>query len=220
MTGSQHLGIGMTSQRTRDRMLERLGEQGIRDMRVLMAMRQVPRHLFVAEALAHRAYEESALPILGGQTISRPYIVARMTELVMENPVEKVLEVGTGSGYQAAVLAQLVPEVFTSERIHSLYLQTRRLLQQLGYGNIRCRYSDGELAWKREAPFDAIVVTAAPEVFPEALVQLVRVGGRIVIPVGEYRRTQQLVCVERTEEGYVRQEIEPVEFVPLLKGAV
>ncbi len=220
MSSQQHHGIGMTSQRTRDRMLERLGEQGIRNMQVLMAMRQVPRHLFVAEALAHRAYEDTALPILAGQTISRPYIVARMTELIMERPVAKVLEVGTGSGYQAAVLAQLVPEVFTSERIHSLYLQTRRLLQQLGYGNIRCRYSDGELAWKREAPFDAIIVTAAPEVFPEALLQLVRVGGRIVVPVGAYRRPQQLVCVERTDEGYVRQEIEPVEFVPMLKGAV
>jgi len=220
VSGQQHHGIGMTSQRTRDRMLERLGEQGIRNMQVLMAMRQVPRHLFVAEALAHRAYEDTALPISAGQTISRPYIVARMTELIMERPVTKVLEVGTGSGYQAAVLAQLVPEVFTSERIHSLYLQTRRLLQQLGYGNIRCRYSDGELAWKREAPFDAIIVTAAPEVFPEALLQLVKLGGRIIVPVGGYRRTQQLVCVERTDEGYVRQEIEPVEFVPMLKGAI
>ncbi len=220
MNGFDINGIGMTSERTRDRMLERLGEQGIRDMRVLMAMRQVPRHLFVAEALAHRAYEDVALPIAGGQTISRPYIVARMTELVMQQPAEKVLEVGTGSGYQAAVLAQLVARVHTSERIHALYLQTRRLLRTLGYDNIHCRYSDGELAWKREAPFDAIVVTAAPETFPETLLQLVRVGGQIILPVGEYRRTQQLIRVTRTETGHLREDIEPVEFVPLLKGAI
>ncbi len=220
MSGIDTTGIGMTSQRARDRMLERLSEQGIGDIRVLVAMREVPRHLFVAEALAHRAYEEVALPIAGGQTISRPYIVARMTELVMQRPVEKVLEVGTGSGYQAAVLSRLVPQVFTSERIHKLYLQTRQLLRQLGYDNIRCRYSDGELAWRREAPFDAIVVTAAPETFPETLLQLVRVGGQIIVPVGEQRRTQTLIRVERTEDGYEREDIEPVEFVPLLKGAI
>ncbi len=220
MNGFDINGIGMTSERTRDRMLERLGEQGIGVRGGRLALRQGARQLVGAGALGHRAYVEVGLPITGGQTISRPYIVARMTELVMQRPAEKVLEVGTGSGYQAAVLAQLVARVYTSERIHALYLQTRRLLQTLGYDNIHCRYSDGELAWKREAPFDAIVVTAAPETFPETLLQLVRVGGQIILPVGEYRRTQQLIRVTRTETGHLREEIEPVEFVPLLKGAI
>jgi protein-L-isoaspartate(D-aspartate) O-methyltransferase len=219
-SGELEQGIGMTSERTRDRMLERLGDQGIRDMRVLMAMRQVPRHLFVEDALAHRAYEDTALPIAAGQTISQPYTVARMTELLLEKPMQKVLEVGTGSGYQAAVLAQLMADVFTSERIHSLYLQTRKLLADLGYGNIHCRYSDGELAWRREAPFDGILVTAAPEVFPQALLQMVREGGQIIVPVGGYRKAQELMRIERTAEGYTQEVIEEVEFVPMLKGAV
>ena len=213
-------GIGMTSERTRDRMLERLGEQGIRDMRVLMAMRQVPRHLFVEDALAHRAYEDTALPIAAGQTISQPYIVARMTELLMELRPQKVLEVGTGSGYQAAVLSQLVGDVYTFERIHALYLHTRKLLQGLEYHNIHCRYSDGALAWKREAPFDAIIVTAAPEVFPQALLQQVVTGGQIVVPVGGYRKQQKLLRIVRTDDGFTEEVIEDVVFVPMLKGAV
>ncbi|HFD87674.1 MAG TPA: protein-L-isoaspartate(D-aspartate) O-methyltransferase [Gammaproteobacteria bacterium] len=210
----------MTSERTRDRMLERLGEQGIRDMRVLMAMRQVPRHLFVEDALAHRAYEDTALPIAAGQTISQPYIVARMTELLMELRPQKVLEVGTGSGYQAAVLSQLVGDVYTFERIHALYLHTRKLLQGLEYHNIHCRYSDGALAWKREAPFDAIIVTAAPEVFPQALLQQVVTGGQIVVPVGGYRKQQKLLRIVRTDDGFTEEVIEDVVFVPMLKGAV
>ena len=213
-------GIGMTSERTRDRMLERLGEQGIRDMRVLMAMRQVPRHLFVEDALAHRAYEDTALPIAAGQTISQPYIVARMTELLMELRPQRVLEVGTGSGYQAAVLSQLVGDVYTFERIHALYLHTRKLLQGLEYHNIHCRYSDGALAWKREAPFDAIIVTAAPEVFPQALLQQVVTGGQIVVPVGGYRKQQKLLRIVRTDDGFTEEVIEDVVFVPMLKGAV
>lgn len=210
----------MTSERTRDRMLERLGEQGIRDMRVLMAMRQVPRHLFVEDALAHRAYEDTALPIAAGQTISQPYIVARMTELLMEMRPKKVLEVGTGSGYQAAVLSQLVGDVYTFERIHALYLHTRKLLQALEYHNIHCRYSDGALAWKREAPFDAVIVTAAPEVFPEALLQQVDTGGQIIVPVGGYRKQQKLLRIVRTDDGFSEEVIEDVVFVPMLKGAI
>lgn len=213
-------GIGMTSMRTRDRMLERLGEQGIRDMRVLMAMRQVPRHLFVPEALAHCAYDDTALPIGSEQTISRPYTVAKMTELVMHAPVKKVLEVGTGSGYQAAVLSHLVDEVYTSERIHRLYLESRKLLDRLGYANIFCRYSSDELAWRREAPFDAVLLTAAPDEFPEALLKLVAVGGRIVLPLGNVSQGQQLTVIERLENGHHCEAIEAADFVPFLKGAV
>jgi protein-L-isoaspartate(D-aspartate) O-methyltransferase len=214
-------GIGMTSQRARDRMVQRLQEQGIKDMRVLAAMRQVPRHLFIEEALASRAYEDTALPIDAGQTISQPYIVARMTELVLQVPdVKKVLEVGTGSGYQAAVLAELVERVYSVERIQRLYKQAHEKLWKLGYRNIRLRHSDGSWGWEEAAPFDVIIVTAAPEVLPDALLEQVRIGGRIIVPVGGSGNVQELQCLTRTESGFDKEVIERVVFVPMLQGEV
>ena len=214
----QHHGIGMTSQRTRDRMVTRLEELGIRDPRVLAVMRATPRHLFVEEALASRAYEDTALPIGYGQTISQPYIVARMTELVLQaGRPQKVLEVGTGSGYQAAVLAQVVPVVYTVERIAALADRARRLLLEVGFSNIRFRVSDGSWGWKEDAPFDAIVLTAAPDEIPEGLLEQLTPDGRLIGPVGA-EGAQQLMVVRRENRSYVRQVVEPVSFVPLRRG--
>lgn len=211
-------GIGMTSQRTRDRMVTRLEELGIRDPRVLAVMRATPRHLFVEEALASRAYEDTALPIGYGQTISQPYIVARMTELVLQaGRPQKVLEVGTGSGYQAAVLAQVVPVVYTVERIAALADRARRLLLEVGFSNIRFRVSDGSWGWKEDAPFDAIVLTAAPDEIPEGLLEQLTPDGRLIGPVGA-EGAQQLMVVRRENRSYVRQVVEPVSFVPLRRG--
>lgn len=213
-----HHGIGMTSQRTRDRMVTRLEELGIRDPRVLAVMRATPRHLFVEEALASRAYEDTALPIGYGQTISQPYIVARMTELVLQaGRPQKVLEVGTGSGYQAAVLAQVVPVVYTVERIAALADRARRLLLEVGFSNIRFRVSDGSWGWKEDAPFDAIVLTAAPDEIPEGLLEQLTPDGRLIGPVGA-EGAQQLMVVRRENRSYVRQVVEPVSFVPLRRG--
>ncbi|HHJ19817.1 MAG TPA: protein-L-isoaspartate(D-aspartate) O-methyltransferase [Gammaproteobacteria bacterium] len=213
-------GIGMTSQRARDRLIQRLQDRGIKDMRVILAMRTVPRHLFIDEALASRAYEDDALPIDAGQTISQPYIVARMTELLLQGPIQRVLEVGTGSGYQAAILAQFVPEVYTMERIHVLYNRARILLKDLDYQNIRCRHSDGFRGWEGKAPFDAIIVTAAPKELPEALLQQLRVGGQLLLPWDRGGGQQYLHRVWRTENGYESGDLEPVVFVPMLHGAV
>lgn len=214
-------GIGMTSQRTRNRLVERLRTQGIQNTDVLAVMSKVPRHLFVDEAMASRAYEDTALPIGYGQTISQPYIVARMTELLLGTtpPPRKVLEIGTGSGYQAAVLAALVPEVFTVERIEPLYRATRALLHDLGYRNIHCALSDGSWGWEREAPFDAIIATAAPEDIPPALLEQLNIGGVLVIPTGKQGQTQILQTVTRTQsQTYVTIQHEPVQFVPLIGG--
>jgi len=211
-------GIGMTSQRTRDRLVARLREEGIRDNRVLEAIATTPRHLFIDEALASRAYEDTALPIGHGQTISQPYIVARMTELVLEVKPRIVLEVGTGSGYQAAILAGLVDKVYSTERIEALAAQARQRFRQLGYRNIRVQHSDGSWGWPQFGPFDAIIVTAGAADIPDALLEQLKVGGRLVMPLGG-REQQTLITVTRTDSVYEREDFEPVVFVPLLGGS-
>jgi protein-L-isoaspartate(D-aspartate) O-methyltransferase len=212
-------GIGMTSQRTRDRLVQRLKEEGIGDERVLRVIRSTPRHLFVDEALSSRAYEDTALPIGHGQTISQPYIVALMTEALLADGVPaKVLEVGSGSGYQAAILAQLVPKVYSVERIRALHERARTLLRNLGLNNAHLYYSDGSWGLKQFAPFDAIIVTAAPEEIPEALLQQLAVGGRMIIPVGKGHGVQKLLKITRTASHYEQQLLEAVSFVPLCQG--
>lgn len=210
-------GIGMTSQRTRERLVQRLIDRGIDNHAVLDVMRTTPRHLFLDEAMAHRAYEDCALPIGFQQTISQPYIVALMTQLALAGGrCQRVLEVGTGCGYQTAVLAQLVDEVYTVERIKPLQERARRLLRQLRLRNIRLTHGDGFEGWEAVAPFDAIVTTAAPERIPEALLAQLAPGGRLVIPVGG--DTQELRLVSNTPEGFTTKVIEAVRFVPLLPG--
>ena len=214
----QFSGIGMTSARTRDRLIERLRAEGIRDERVLSAMRAVPRHIFVDEALASRAYEDTALPIGAGQTISQPYIVARMTEaLIAEGRPSKVLEVGSGCGYQSAVLAQLVDRVFSIERIASLIPPARERLRVLGITNVRMRHGDGYAGWPAQAPFDGILVAAAPGFVPQALEDQLGVGGRLVIPVGA-QGEQRLVALTRTDDGIEEEVLARVSFVPLVTG--
>jgi len=210
-------GIGMTSQRTRDRLVQRLRSEGIKTPVVLDAIGATPRHLFVDEALASRAYEDTALPIGLGQTISQPYIVARMTELLLEVSPHKVLEVGTGSGYQAAVLARLVDKVYSTERIEELASQARQRFRKLGYRNVRVQHSDGTWGWPQFAPFDAIIVTAGGEEIPQPLLEQLAVGGRLVMPLGG-RAQQTLVTVTRTPTVYERVDFEPVVFVPLIGG--
>jgi protein-L-isoaspartate(D-aspartate) O-methyltransferase len=210
-------GIGMTSLRTRTRLVERLREEGIRDGRVLEAIGRIPRHLFVDEALSHRAYEDIALPIGLGQTISQPYVVALMSQAAVEHRPKKVLEVGTGSGYQTAVLASLVTEVYTIERLEPLMRQARRRLRELGYQNVHFRIADGSSGWPEHAPYDAIVVTAAAAELPSALVEQLALGGRLIIPVGSALQ-QELLLVERTEEGVTTTPLEQVVFVPLVTG--
>lgn len=212
-------GIGMTSQRTRERLLERLFEEGIRDLNVLEAIRRTPRHLFVDEALAHRAYEDTALPIGHNQTISQPYIVARMTELLLGGgPLDKVLEVGTGSGYQTAILAQVVERVFSVERILPLQERAKAVLRDIDIRNVVFRHSDGSWGWPQYGPYDAILVTAAPAEVPGELLTQLADGGRMVIPVGE--QEQFLTLVIRDGNQFIRQQVEPVRFVPLLSGAI
>ncbi|MBI3545805.1 MAG: protein-L-isoaspartate(D-aspartate) O-methyltransferase [Gammaproteobacteria bacterium] len=210
----------MTSQRTRERLIQRLREQGIRDERVLESIRNVPRHLFVDEALASRAYEDTALPIGHSQTISQPYIVALMTQtLLAEGRVKKVLEVGTGSGYQTAVLANLVDEIFSVERIEPLMKLSRRRLRELGFRNIQIKLSDGSWGWNEHAPYDAIIVTAAPAEVPAPLREQLALGGRLVIPVGSVTM-QELLLVQHTDQGFVQERLELVNFVPLVKDSV
>lgn len=219
MSPSSKTGIGMTSQRTRDRLATRLQDKGIEDNRVLSAIRSTPRHLFVDEALASRAYEDTALPIGYGQTISQPYIVAKMTEVLLANsPAQSVLEVGTGSGYQAAVLAQLVNKVYTVERIRELFNQSRDRLRALSYRNIRFKWSDGSWGWQEYAPYDAIMVTAAAQEIPESLLQQINVGGCMVLPLGASGGEQQLLLVKRTASQFERHLLETVYFVPLVQG--
>ncbi|PWG63930.1 protein-L-isoaspartate(D-aspartate) O-methyltransferase [Sediminicurvatus halobius] len=211
-------GIGMTSQRTRERLARRLGDAGIRDARVLNVIRHVPRHLFVDEALASRAYEDTALPIGHGQTISQPFVVARMTELLIEHRLpQKVLEVGTGSGYQAAVLAALVPQVFTIERMRALHERSRRLFRDLRLHNIRQRLGDGYAGWPAEAPFEGVVLTAAPETIPQTLFEQLAEGGRLVAPVGP-PGVQELRVYVRTADGVEQRAVERVSFVPMREG--
>ena len=218
------VGLGMTSQRVRDRLVERLRDgaangQGIADERVLNVIRMLPRHLFVDEVLASRAYEDTALPLGHGQTISQPWVVARMTELLLENAPSKVLEVGTGSGYQAAVLGALGLEVYTVERIGELLRQARKRFRTLGM-NIRSKHDDGRVGWPEHAPYDAIIVTAgAPAVVP-ALVEQLRPGGVLVAPVGG-SGSQALVRLLRREDGSVEEtRLAAVSFVPLLSGTI
>jgi protein-L-isoaspartate(D-aspartate) O-methyltransferase len=209
----------MTSQRTRDRLVQRLRSKGMKNNAVLEAIGSTPRHLFVDEALASRAYEDTALPIGQGQTISQPYIVARMTELLLEVKPDKILEVGTGSGYQAAILSRLVDKVYTTERIESLATQARQRFRRLGYRNVRVQHSDGSWGWPQFGPFDAIIVTAGGAQIPKPLLEQLAVGGRLVMPLGD-RVRQILVSVTRTPTVYERVDLEPVVFVPLIGGGV
>lgn len=214
-------GIGMTSRRTRERLIQRLMDQGIQSGKVLDAIRTIPRHLFLDEALAHRAYEDTALPIGHNQTLSQPYIVAKMTEVLLaRGERNKVLEIGTGSGYQTAVLASLVAKVYSVERIRPLQEKAQQRLSRLSLNNVRLRHTDGGMGWPEESPFDGIIVTAAPGEIPAALLsQLSPEGGRLVIPVGG-RDFQDLVLVTRNGDEYQRKVLEAVRFVPLLAGVI
>ena len=210
-------GIGMTSQRTRLRMIERLREQGIVDEAVLNVMNEIPRHIFVEEALASRVYEDVALPLGFGQTISQPYVVARMTELLTAGkPLGKVLEIGTGCGYQTAILAKLATEVYSVERLLPLLAKARKNLRELRITNIRLKHADGHIGVPDAAPFDAILVTAAATHVPAALKEQLAVGGRMVVPMGA--REQHLCVIERTAGGFSQARLDTVKFVPMLSG--
>lgn len=211
-------GSGMTSQRTRARMIERLREQGIRNEAVLAAMAAVPRHVFVEEALASRAYEDTALPLGMGQTISQPYVVARMIEMLLNGRASlgKTLEVGAGCGYQAAVLGQLTKEVYAVERIGPLLEKAKANMRQLQQFNVRLKHADGQLGLPEAAPFDSIIVAAAAPRVPPALLQQLAEGGRLILPVGTGE--QYLSFIERNPQGFVETRLDAVRFVPLLTG--
>ncbi|MDK2778514.1 MAG: protein-L-isoaspartate(D-aspartate) O-methyltransferase [Pseudomonadota bacterium] len=207
----------MTSQRTRNRLVQRLREHGIRDESVLDVIAQTPRHLFVDEALSHRAYEDTALPIGNGQTISQPYIVARMTEaLLAAGPLAKVLEIGTGSGYQTAVLSPLVKKVYSVERIEPLQKKAAQRLRQLGYRNLSLKLSDGTWGWPEYGPYDGILAAAAPEQVPDSLLEQLADGGRMILPLGG--EEQKLVLITRHGDHFSRKTLESVRFVPFLPG--
>lgn len=211
-------GIGMTSARTRERMVQRLGDLGISNLRVLEALLHVPRHLFVDEAFAHRAYEDAALPIAFNQTISQPYIVARMTELLVKTLPDdpKILEIGTGCGYQTAILARLVSHVYSIERIAPLLEKTRQRLMELGIANLSLKCADGSFGWSQHAPFDGIIITAAAPQLPAALARQLAEGGTLVVPEGQ---NQQVLRVYRKINGELQVEnLDAVRFVPLLGG--
>ena len=217
---ASHQGIGMTSRRTRDRLIDRLKQEGIQNNEVLEVMREIPRHIFVDEALASRAYEDTALPIGFGQTISQPYVVARMTEALLRGGrIKRVLEIGTGSGYQAVILARLVDEVYSLERIDALLKQARRRFRELGIRNIHLKHFDGRMGWPEHAPYDGILATAAPAEVPEALLEQLAIGGRLVIPVGD-KGAQELRLITRTDEGYQTEFLDLVSFVPMLAGDI
>jgi protein-L-isoaspartate(D-aspartate) O-methyltransferase len=211
-------GVGMTSQRTRSRLVQRLRDRSITNEELLDVVASTPRHVFVDEALASRAYEDTALPIGFNQTISQPYIVARMTQaLLADGPLERVLEIGTGSGYQTAILSQLVAKVYTVERIQMLSERARETLKQIGIRNVQFKYDDGNIGWADRGPFDGIIVTASPRVIPSGLVAQLAMGGRLILPVGT-SDSQQLTIVRMTEEGPQIEKLEEVKFVPLLGG--
>lgn len=213
-------GIGMTSARTRERLVQRLKDGGIRNPAVLDRIRNVPRHVFVDEALGSRAYEDVALPIGFGQTISQPWIVARMTEALLEGgPLQNVLEIGTGCGYQTAVLAPLVGKIYSIERVAPLLERARERLKQLGIRNVRLRHGDGAMGWATHAPFDGILVAAAPHAIPDALLEQLAPGGRMIVPIGA-EGEQELVRITREEGGLKRQRLGAVAFVPLIQGPV
>jgi len=213
-------GVGMTSQRTRERLVQRLRDQGLTDQKVLDVIRVTPRHLFLDEALSHRAYEDTALPIGHAQTISQPYIVALMTQILLSRgPLKRVLEIGTGSGYQAAVLAQLVDEVYSVERIKPLLIKARNLFRQLRLRNIVTTHSDGGVGWPEHAPYNGIIATAAPEQIPDELLYQLAPDGLLVIPVGTGEH-QELRVISRLgdTQKFEEEVIERVRFVPLLSG--
>jgi protein-L-isoaspartate(D-aspartate) O-methyltransferase len=219
LTGRDHQGIGMTSQRTRDRLISRLQEQGIHNEQVLDVMRRVPRHLFVDEALAHRAYEDTALPIGYGQTISQPFIVAYMTQLLLQDGIgNSVLEIGTGCGYQTAVLANIFPQVYSVERIEALHQQAKKRLAELELYNVQLRHTDGIEGWPNPSyRFDRIIMTAACSEMPEALVAQLSEGGIMVLPI-DNGVDQTMTKVTRSSDGLICEELEKVIFVPLLPG--
>lgn len=214
---TRYNGIGMTSQRTRNRLIERLRSEGIQDEVVLAAMNSVPRHIFVDEAIASRAYDDVALPIGFGQTISQPYIVARMIEILRNNARPKrVLEIGTGCGYQAAVLAEVADTVYSIERLKPLYDRAASCLKELGVANVRLLHADGNMGLPESAPFDGIIMAAAATHVPEALRNQLAVGGRLVMPLGA--QEQYLYLIEREPQGFRETRLEAVRFVPLLMG--
>ena len=214
------VGIGMTSQRTRNRLVERLREKGVTSESVLAAVAAVPRHIFIDEALAHRAYEDTALPIGQGQTISQPFVVALMTQTLLDRPRQRILEVGTGSGYQTAILGSMedaVQKVFTIERLSGLIDRARERLLAMGIRSVRFRHGDGYQGWVEEGPFDGILVTAPPPVVPEALLAQLAPGGRLVVPVGT-EGVQKLTVYDLVDGEIEKTTVEQVRFVPLVKG--
>jgi protein-L-isoaspartate(D-aspartate) O-methyltransferase len=218
MVDPRFSGIGMTSARTRDRLVQRLRDQGIANLTVLDRIRNVPRHIFVDEALGTRAYEDTALPIGFGQTISQPYIVARMTEALLEGgPLENVLEIGTGCGYQTAILAPLVARLYTVERIEPLIVRARQRMKELDIRNVRFRHGDGSLGWKAHAPYDGILTAAAPLTVPQPLLKQLANGGRLIVPVGP-EGEQELMRITRRDDKFEQRSLGAVAFVPLLGG--
>jgi len=211
--------IGGKSTRSGEILAQKLHAEGITNQEVLQAIARTPRHIFVPEILAHKAYDNTALPIGQGQTISQPYIVAKMSELLIADGIpSSILEIGTGSGYQSAILAQLTPKVFSVERIKALQWQAKRRLQSMDLHNVSMKHGDGWLGWQSKSPFEAIIVTAAPTEVPQALLEQLTDGGRLIIPVGE--QTQVLKIITRNGESYNEKQVEAVRFVPLVPGAV
>lgn len=211
-------GIGMTSARTRERLINRLKESGIQSPRILDLMRMTPRHFFIDEALAHQAYDDTALPIGHGQTISQPWVVARMTELLIENGIpEKILEIGTGCGYQTSVLAALGADIYSVERIRPLLDQARTRLAALGYARVQLKHADGGFGWSAQAPFAGILVACGRPDIPEELLQQLADGGRLVMPVGE-REQQHLTVVDRVGDDFRTTQLDAVRFVPFQRG--
>lgn len=211
-------GIGMTSKRTRLRLVQRLRDGGITNEKVLSVIAEMPRHIFLDEALSHRAYEDTALPIGHNQTISQPYIVARMTELLLQEAPRRVLELGTGSGYQAAVLSRLVDEVFSVERINPLLEKAVKRFSLLKLKNIYTRHADGGIGWPERGLYDAIIMTAAPKEIPQELIRQLKEGGKMILPLGGV--TQSLTIVTKRGSSYDQQTIEPALFVPFLPGTI
>ena len=214
----EHRGIGMTSERTRTRLVNQLRDMGIRNEQVLEQIRTIPRQLFIDEGLASRAYENTALPIGFGQTISQPYIVARMTEIILDGPHSKILEIGAGCGYQSVMLAHFADQVFAVERISALANKLRTRIQELRIPKVLVKYGDGMLGWPENAPFDAILGAAAPETIPEELLEQLKVGGRLIMPVGTEGQQKLVLITREGEEDFSEVVLDPVSFVPMLKG--